>query len=205
MTPGEKLFRQAMRALGRDHAPAAARLLRESAALDWVPAHRQLGVFYEYGVGVRRNGTKAHELYERAAIAGDADAMYRLALTYLDGFGTRVNRKKAATWFERAAEAGVPEAIHCLGMSYRYGSGVPKNARRGFQCHQRAAKAGVVEAQFSLGVWKCRLSSRFRRMHAFVQGRDRAARRVCHRARAAASHGCAVAATTAAAQMCDFQ
>jgi TPR repeat protein len=44
--------------------------------------------------------------YQKAAEAGNAEAMYRLVVAYRDGEGVAKDPAQARRWFQKAAEAG---------------------------------------------------------------------------------------------------
>ena len=48
-------------------------------------AQLQLGIAYQYGIGVRRNPEEAVTWYTRAAGAGNVESMMNLAFCYADG------------------------------------------------------------------------------------------------------------------------
>ncbi len=71
-------------------------------AIAWREAARAL----EHGQGVRRDPEQAIALYCKAAMAGDADARYRLGWIYANGRGTKRSDAFAAYFFQQAAEQG---------------------------------------------------------------------------------------------------
>src|SRR5208283_1960255 len=84
----------------------------------------ELGVMYGTGTGVARDQAKAHELFERAAKAGNPRGVTNLAA--IDG-GAASNPAEARTMLEKAAEANSAEAQFQLGLMYAQGSGGAKD------------------------------------------------------------------------------
>jgi len=74
----------------------------QAAALEYPPAHNDLGRLYLDGAGVPKNYAQARNLFEQASALGDAKAMNNLGLLYLDGKGVLRDIKTARAWFERA-------------------------------------------------------------------------------------------------------
>ena len=79
-------------------------------------AQLQLGISYQYGIGVRRNPEEAVLWYGRAAEAGNVDSMLNLAYCYADGIGVREDMSMYERWLERAVNAGSAKAASLLGM-----------------------------------------------------------------------------------------
>lgn len=71
----------------------------------------ELGRLYEKGIGTDQNVAKAIELYRRAAILNNADAINDLGfLYYQGGLGIARDPQKALKYFERAADLKHPQA-----------------------------------------------------------------------------------------------
>ena len=66
-------------------------------------AQSNLGVMYEYGLGVAQDYAKTREWFEKAAAQGEAGAQYNLGVMYARGRGVAQNDAKAREWFEKAA------------------------------------------------------------------------------------------------------
>jgi TPR repeat protein len=67
--------------------------------------HEILGRDDENGCGVAQDYVKAREWYQRAADAGNIDAMINLGRLYLDGKGVPKDYGKAREWYQKAADA----------------------------------------------------------------------------------------------------
>lgn len=61
---------------------------------------------YALGEGVRQDYQKAKELYEKAAIQGNAGAQCNLGLLYEYGKGVRQDLATAKEWYGRACDNG---------------------------------------------------------------------------------------------------
>ena len=73
----------------------------------------QANEFYE-----DKDFKKAFELYQKAAEAGDSDAMYSLGQMYRYGEGFKQSYAKAKEWYQKSAEAGNALAMRTLYRSY---------------------------------------------------------------------------------------
>ena len=89
-----------------------------SAEIEWRPlaeagdprAQYNLGILYEYGLGVFKDIDKAVEWYARSAEQGLAEAEYAIGNLYLEGYYGRRDPQEAADWYRLAADQGHPEA-----------------------------------------------------------------------------------------------
>jgi len=61
---------------------------------------------YLNGTGVKKDETRAFELFKKAAYQGDRGAQYELALCYWQGKGVAVDRANAYAWLKISAEGG---------------------------------------------------------------------------------------------------
>jgi tetratricopeptide (TPR) repeat protein len=66
---------------------------------------------------------KAVTLFEKAALAGDSNAMYLLGRTYRRGDGIGPDYVKAREWYQKAIDAGNPDDMVGLGVLYNLGQG----------------------------------------------------------------------------------
>ena len=73
-----------------------------------------LGCVYEKGIAVGKDLHHAHELYLKAAEAGNVKAQFALGKMYSEGNGIKRDAATAFNWVKRAAEAGLDEAIELL-------------------------------------------------------------------------------------------
>ena len=110
-----------------------------------------LGRFYEQGVGVARNYTKAMEWYEKAAKAGQAEGYYNLGVCYEIGMGVTADAGKAIQNYQKAADMGLALAMYKLSSIYISGTGAPRDAAKGISYLEKAANAGMAVAANDLG------------------------------------------------------
>jgi len=114
-------------------------------------AMTNIGVLYQYGLGIPRSMKKAAGLYEKAAQLGFVMAQYDLANLYYDGNGVDRDRKQAARWYTAAAQGGHAKSQYYLAQMYEDGEGVDENQATALQWYQKAADQGLPEAQYTLG------------------------------------------------------
>ena len=67
---------------------------------------------------------KAQATFEKAAAAGDADAMLGLVTIYRHGQGAKPQPDQAAAWCQKAAALDRADAMCLLGQMYIDGEGV---------------------------------------------------------------------------------
>ncbi len=87
-------------------------------------AQCNLGIFYFFGQGVRRDVVESTKWYRRAAEQGDVQAQYNLGIAFDRGHGVAPDSSEAFRWFLAAAEGGHAEAQHNVAISYGQGNGV---------------------------------------------------------------------------------
>ena len=90
-------------------------------------AQHDLGIMYEYGLGVPQDGTRAARWYRKAAEQGMAEAQNHLGSMYHEGLGVLQDYAEAVKWYRKAAEQGLVAAQYNLGLMYSYGKGVPRD------------------------------------------------------------------------------
>jgi TPR repeat protein len=70
------------------------------------------------------------ELFQKAAAAGNTDAMNQVGVMYRDGLGAGQDYSTARDWFQKAADAGNNLAMNNLGVLYETGKGVVQDMPR---------------------------------------------------------------------------
>jgi len=69
---------------------------------------------YGNGCGVAQDYAQAREWYQKAADAGNADAMNNLGWLYANGHGVAQDYAQAREWYQKAADAGNRDAKQAL-------------------------------------------------------------------------------------------
>jgi len=110
-----------------------------------------LGRFYEQGVGIARNYSKALSWYEKAAKAGQAEGYYNMGVCYDIGMGVTADPAKSLQHYQKAADMGMALAMHKLSSIFISGTGTAKDAAKGVAWLEKAANAGVAAAANDLG------------------------------------------------------
>lgn len=90
--------------------------------------------------------------HERAAAAGNADAMFELYVLHATGEGVPRSAGKAHDWLVRAADLGQPRALYNVAAGLATGQGFAKDEAAAAVYYERAANAGNVQAAATLGV-----------------------------------------------------
>lgn len=88
----------------------------------------------------------------RAALEGDANAVYELAVRATDGVGIARDQKLALRLFERSAAAGSAPAQFRLGNMHEKGIGTARDAKLAVTWYRRAAEKGNAKAMHNLAV-----------------------------------------------------
>jgi len=93
----------------------------------------------------------AHNIWMRAAKAGNSSAQYRLGHLYMNGFGVRLSYVTARYWFAQAARKKHPMAQNDLGSLYLNGQGVARNVDKALYWYRESAAQGYAVAQYNAG------------------------------------------------------
>ena len=115
-------------------------------------AQSDLGVMYQYGIGVTQSDVEAVKWFERAAQQGNAPAETNLGFMYAKGRGIKKDSSQAVTWTRKAADQGYAVAQMNLGTMYREGDGVQADLVEAAKWLELAAKQDSQEAEFLLGI-----------------------------------------------------
>lgn len=107
-----------------------------------------LGLNYQYGLGVAKDGDAAIKWFRAAAEAGDARGMAFLGIAYLHGDHVPKDMTQAARWLKPAAEKGEQSAMTYLAVMYQWGEGVAKDPAKALELFEAAAKKGSGVAAF---------------------------------------------------------
>jgi TPR repeat protein len=92
----------------------------------------------------------AFHYFLMAAVAGNADAQYRVGYCYLTGEGVQQDEITAVKWFQQGAAQGEPQSEFHLASCYEHGWGGLyqdlDQARRWYQAAQQQGYPGAAEA-----------------------------------------------------------
>jgi uncharacterized protein len=90
--------------------------------------------------GVAADAAGALSWFQRAADAGDIDALNMVGRCLDNGWGTAEDPAAAAAYYQRAADAGHAWAQYNLGHLYLDGRGVARDFDRAYACYLQAAE-----------------------------------------------------------------
>lgn len=104
--------------------------------------HKQLGVAYFEGTGVKPDPQKALDYLSSAANLGSNSAAYELYRLLNDHSSPVFSEVHPVALLRRAATSGMSQAMAALSDAYSCGIGVERNATVGIRWMERAAAAG---------------------------------------------------------------
>jgi TPR repeat protein len=111
----------------------------ESRARRLADAQYNLGICYALGKGVKKDETKAAQLYGQAAEQDDADAQFNFGVCYELGSGVEKDEAKSAQLYGQAAKQGNVNAQFSLGGCYTLGKGVKEDKAKAARLYGQAA------------------------------------------------------------------
>lgn len=138
--------------LNRGEFHAAIEQFRPLVEEGYAPAQYQMGVVYQHGYGVPKDGMKALELYELAANQNYSDAQFELALIYSEGKLVKKDLKKAYHLTHAAAKKGLASAQFNLAVMFENGTGVDQDDFKASRWYQSAADQNHALAQYNLAL-----------------------------------------------------
>ena len=115
-------------------------------------AQNDLGVCYQYGMGVPLNLDKAFYWVSKAADAGLPVAMYNLGQLYHEGIGCSKDDCKAFFWWRNSANAGYEMGVYNTGVAYYLGIGTPINFNQAEKVFLKLANENNSDAMNYLGL-----------------------------------------------------
>jgi uncharacterized protein len=90
--------------------------------------------------------------FQKAAVAGNAQAQRRLGFMFYHGEGVAQDNRRAVILFETSANSGDALSASNLGMMYEYGIGVDQDYARAASWYLKAAELGDPRSQFTTSV-----------------------------------------------------
>ena len=85
----------------------------------------------------------------KSALAGDAEAQFKVAVCCGCGYGVSQDYVKAVRWYRLSAEQNQVMAQFRLGQCYRKGLGVSPNPVEAVRWYRRTAIDGLTEGQIA--------------------------------------------------------
>jgi TPR repeat protein len=138
-------FEDGMAAYKRqDYATALAKW-RRAALKDDAEAQFNIGLMYNKGQGVARDGKEAARWFQLAALQGVAEAQVNLGVMYDEGQGVAQDYKEAVRWYKLAAKKNKDRAQFNLALMYYEGKGVLQDYVRAHMWFNIAAIGGDNE------------------------------------------------------------
>lgn len=138
--------------LNRGEFHAAIEQFRPLVAEGYAPAQYQMGIVYQKGYGVPKDGMKALALFELAAEQNYSDAQFELALIYSEGKLVKQDLKKAYDLTYKAAKKGLASAQYNLAVMLANGTGTAQDDFKASRWYQNAADQNYALAQYNLAL-----------------------------------------------------
>ncbi len=97
--------------------------------------------------------SKAFELFEPLANAGNDDAQYYMGIMYHFGDGVRQSYEKAYEWYLKSAEAGDLDSQYRVATLYEDGDGIREDKNKAFNWFLKSAQQGHKTSQFKVAFY----------------------------------------------------
>ena len=111
-----------------------------------------LGYMYFYGLPpIPQNYYRAGYYLHKAALAGDAEAIYMLSIIFKNGLDVEQSYDQALTLLQMAADLEYPAAQFELGQWYYEGKNLPKDIAKAIELWQKAADQDNSDALIAIG------------------------------------------------------
>lgn len=120
-------------------------LYEKAAALGHAHSQLWLGNFYERGLGVAIDFTKAHYWFEKAAAQNNTDAINNLGRLYAKGQGVPKNINKAIALYKKASDLGNAIASGNIATLYYFGNDVNADYKLAVHYYTLALNQGSQE------------------------------------------------------------
>ena len=133
-----------------DH-KTAVEYLEKCRTRKYPPAVYELARCYARGIGVKRDRTKAFELYCQAADLGHTESAYQAAMASFFNRGTRRDMALEFKYLSQAAGKGHREALYRLGNAHYFGFGTPQDFQLALNYFHKAAQKGSLAAIVQIG------------------------------------------------------
>jgi len=119
------LFKQASDTADKGDYKQAFELFLKGAMLNDRSCQHNVGYFYDTGLYVKKDKSKALKWYYKACRQGDSVSPVNIAIIYQE----MKEWKKAIWWFHKAVSMGNKDGLFHLGSLYHKGKGVKRNIK----------------------------------------------------------------------------
>jgi TPR repeat protein len=140
--------------LDRGNNAEGLRVLQHAVDAGSSEAAQRLAVIFAEGLsGTPRNDTRAAELFEKAAAAGNQRAQINIGILYFRGQGVSRDLMQSRAWLEKAAAGDDPFALYALGRVMEISDGAAvADFTRAADLYRRAAEKGHPLAALRYGL-----------------------------------------------------
>ncbi len=111
----------------------------------------RVGMFYQLGIGTKKNLSEAMIWIKKAADQGNSEAQYQMARIFDFGLGIPRNSQEAWPWYILAGNQGNTQSQKRLGQIYMHGHGVEVDLEQSAKWYLLAAKQGDCYSQYQIG------------------------------------------------------
>jgi len=111
-----------------------------------------LGIMYIKGDGVKKDPTKALELFKKSCDGSYALGCGNLGVIYDDGHGVNKDKSKAIEIFKKACDGGDIDRCGSLGVMYEKGDVVTQDKTKALEFFIKACNGGNVDLCVALGL-----------------------------------------------------
>lgn len=103
-----------------------------------------MGEFYECGVGIEKDYSKAFEYYLKADTLGAYYAPYQLYRCYAYGIGVEKSISASIEYALKGAKNHHPDACMAVGYAYQTGEGISKDVSKAIEFYRQAIENNIA-------------------------------------------------------------
>jgi len=115
-------------------------------------ACRKLALFYDDGMGVKKDKTTAIKFYEKGCELNDIKSCFNVGYMYDLAEGTQEDNPKAAKRYTKACEGNHRVACHNLALMYEDAEGVEVDNEMAIKLYDKACKLSYGDACYNLAL-----------------------------------------------------
>lgn len=125
MTSAKKYYTKALTKFSQGDFNHGIKDLIHASSEGYVPAIKEIGLCYLYGIGLKQNISKAIKYFKKSK--DDAEAQYELAKLYYFGYGLKQSNEKSQRYLIKSVKQDYCPAINLMALAFQISNQVKKS------------------------------------------------------------------------------